>query len=105
MENPEDLIETRLAQDSTGKMSYDDASREVVAEAMTDILEDSKFLQKLAERNKSVFQMLKDKLKEFVSNLKSYFQSLAKNGSREANLLKKEVGDSISYLEEDGCRG
>lgn len=99
MENPEDLIETRLAQDSTGKMSYDDASREVVAEAMTDILEDSQFLQKLAERNKSVFQMLKDKLKEFVSNLKSYFQSLAKNGSREANLLKKEVGDSISYLE------
>lgn len=99
MENPEDLIETRLAQDSTGKMSYDDASREVVAEAMTDILEDSQFLQKLAERNKSVFQMLKDKLKEFVSNLKSYFRSIAKNGSREANLLKKEVGDSISYLE------
>lgn len=99
MENPEDLIETRLAQDSTGKMSYDDASREVVAESMTDILEDSQFLQKLADRNKSVFQILKDKLKEFVSNLKSYFKSLAKNGSREAKQLKKEVGDSISYLE------
>ena len=100
MENPEDLIETVLSKDSTGKMSYDDASREVVAEAMTDILEDSKFLQKLADKHTSVFETLRNKLKEFVSNLKSYFQSLAKNSSREARLLKQEVGDSISYMED-----
>lgn len=100
MENPEDLIETRLSQDSTGKMSYDDASREVVAEAMTDILEDSKFIQKLAEKHTSVFETLRSKLKEFIDNLKSYFKSLARNGSREARLLKQEVGDSISYLED-----
>lgn len=100
MENPEDLIETRLAQDSIGKMSYDDASREVVAEAMTDILEDSKFIQKLAEKHTSVFETLRSKLKEFIDNLKSYFKSLARNGSREARLLKQEVGDSISYLED-----
>ena len=99
MENPEDLIETRMAQDSTGKMSYDDASREVVAEAMTDILEDSQFIQQLAEKHTSVFETLRSKLKEFVENLKSYFKSLAKNGAREAKQLKKEVGDSISYLE------
>ena len=99
MENPEDLIETRLAQDSTGNMTYDQASREVVAEAMTDILEDSQFLQQLAEKHTSVFETLRSKLKEFVENLKSYFKSLAKNGSREAKQLKKEVGDSISYLE------
>lgn len=99
MENPEDLIETVLSQDSTGKMSYDDASREVVAEAMTDILEDSQFIQQLADKHTSVFETLRSKLKEFVDNLKSYFKSLAKNGSREARLLKQEVGDSISYLE------
>jgi N12 class adenine-specific DNA methylase len=99
MENPEDLIETVLSQDSTGKMSYDDASREVVAEAMTDILEDSQFIQQLADKHTSVFETLRSKLKEFVENLKSYFKSLAKNGSREARLLKQEVGDSISYLE------
>lgn len=99
MENPEDLIETRLAQDSTGNMTYDQASREVVAEAMTDILEDSQFLQQLAEKHTSVFETLRSKLKEFVENLKSYFKSLAKNGAREAKQLKKEVGDSISYLE------
>lgn len=100
MENPEDLIETVLSQDSTGKMSYDDASREVVAEAMTDILEDSQFIQQLAGKHRSVFETLRSKLKEFVDNLKSYFKSLAKNGSREARLLKQEVGDSISYLED-----
>lgn len=100
MENPEDLIETVLSQDSTGKMSYDDASREVVAEAMTDILEDSQFIQQLADKHRSVFETLRSKLKEFVDNLKSYFKSLAKNGSREARLLKQEVGDSISYLED-----
>ena len=99
MENPEDLIETRLAQDSTGNMTYDQASREVVAEAMTDILEDSQFLQQLAEKHTSVFETMRSKLKEFVENLKSHFKSLAKNGAREAKQLKKEVGDSISYLE------
>ncbi|MCI5484369.1 MAG: SNF2-related protein [Clostridiales bacterium] len=99
MKKPEDLIETVLSQDSTGKMSYDDASREVVAQAMTDILEDSQFIQQLADKHRSVFETLRSKLKEFVENLKSYFNSLAKNGLREARLLKQEVGDSISYLE------
>lgn len=99
MEKPEDLIETVLSQDSTGKMSYDDASREVVAQAMTDILEDSQFIQQLADKHTSVFETMRSKLKEFVDNLKSYFKSLARNGLREARLLKKEVGDSISYLE------
>ena len=100
MENPAELIETKLSQDSTGKMTYDDASREVVAEGITDILEDSQFLQELAKKHRSVFEILKDKLKEFVDNLKSYFQTLSKNGSREAAQLKKEVGDNISYLDD-----
>lgn len=100
MENPTELIETKLSQDSTGKMTYDDASREVVADGMTDILEDSQFLQELAKNHRSVFEILKEKLKEFVDNLKSYFQTLSKNGSREAAQLKKEVGDNISYLDD-----
>ena len=100
MQNPEDLIEKKLSQDSTGKMSYDDASREVVAEAMTDILEDSNFLQELAQKQPSVLKILKDKITEYVENLKSYFRSLSRNGAPEAKQLKKEVGDSISYLED-----
>lgn len=99
MEDPAALIETKLAKDSTGKMTYDDASREVVSDGMTDILEDSQFLQELANKHKSVFEILKAKLQEFVETLKSYFKTLAQNGSREAKQLKKEVGDNISYLE------
>lgn len=100
MQNPEDLIERKLSQDSTGKMTYDDASREVVAEAMTDILEDSNFLQELAKKQPSVLKILKDKISEYLENLKSYFRSLSRNGAPEAKQLKKEVGDSISYLED-----
>ena len=50
-ENVQNLIEAK--QD---KLSYDMASREVVAEAMTDILPDSKFAQGLAENHKRIFQ-------------------------------------------------
>ena len=55
-------------------MSYDKASREVVAEAMTDILPDSKFIQNLAEKNKNLFDKLLEQLKEFVNTLKAFQQ-------------------------------
>ena len=103
-ENVADLIEAKIAQaglDENGKpMSYNMASREVVAEAMTDMLPDSSFVQELAEKHKNVFETLLDKLKEFVSQLKEYFNSLAHNPSREANALKEEVDGSLRYLED-----
>ena len=103
-ENVADLIETKIAQaglDENGKpMSYNMASREVVAEAMTDMLPDSGFIQELAENHKNVFETLLDKLKEFVSQLKEYFNSLAHNPSREANALKEEVDGTLRYLED-----
>ena len=96
-ENVHDLIERKRAQASN--MTYDMASREVVAEAMTDILPDANFVQELAEKHKNLFQKLLEKLKEFVDNLRDYFNTLAKNPSREANALKEEVGESVKYLE------
>ena len=103
-ENVADLIETKIAQaglDENGKpMSYNMASREVVAEAMTDMLPQSSFVQQLAEKHKSVFETLLAKLKEFVSQLKDYFNSLAKNPSREANALKEEIDGSLRYMED-----
>ena len=103
-ENVADLIEAKIAQtglDENGKpMSYNMASREVVAEAMTDMLPDSNFIQELAEKHRNVFETLLDKLKEFVSQLKEYFNSLAHNPSREANALKEEVDGSLRYLED-----
>ena len=103
-ENVADLIEAKIAQsgvDENGKpMSYNMASREVVAEAMTDMLPQSSFVQQLAEQHKNVFETLLDKLKEFVSQLKDYFNSLAKNPSREANALKEEIDGSLRYMED-----
>ena len=94
-ENVDDLVEAKQA----AGLSYDMASREVVAEAMTDILPDSHFVQNLAEKHKSIFQKLMEKLKEFVEDLRSYFDSLGKNRSREANALKEQVGKTVRYVE------
>ena len=96
-ENVHDLIEDKQARNPG--MSYDKASREVVAEAMTDILPDSNFVQELANNHKNVFQKLLDKLKEFVENLRDYFNSIGHNRSREANALKEQVGETVKYLD------
>ena len=96
-ENVHDLIEEKQAK--TEGMSYDAASREVVAEAMTDILPDANFVQELAEKHKTIFDKLLDKLHEFVADLKKYFASIGHNRSREANALREQVGESVKYVE------
>lgn len=95
-ENVQDLIEAKQAKT---ELSYDMASREVVAEAMTDILPDSKFAQELAENHKSIFQKLLDMLKEFLSDIQAAFNGMGGNRSKEANALKQQVGDAVHYLE------
>ena len=96
-ENVHDLIETKMSLNEG--MTYDEASREVVAEAMTDILPDSHFVETLASKHKSVFEKLLDKLKEFLDNIKAYFKTLGHNRSREANALKEQVGEAVHYVE------
>ena len=95
-ENVNDLIEGKMAE--TG-LSYEAASREVVAEAMTDILPDSSFVQQLAEKHQSIFKKLLEKLKEFVQNLREYFAGIVGNDDIAANALKEQVGDTIKYLD------
>lgn len=96
-ENVQDLIEDKLARNPG--MSYEKASREVVAEAMTDILPDANFVQELAEKHKNIFTKLLEKLKEFVENLREYFNSIGHNRSKEANALKEQVGETVKYLD------
>ena len=98
-EDVHDLIERKQAQDASGKMTYDEASREVVAESMTDILPDTNFVQELAEKHNTIFTKLLEKLSEFVNNLREYFTSMAGNPSREANALKEQAGDTLKYLD------
>ena len=92
-------VEFLISQKQSVGMSYDKASREVVAEAMTDVLPDSNFAQELAENHKGIFNKLLAKLKEFVQNLRDYFNSIGSNRSREANALKEQVGDTVKYLD------
>ena len=96
-ENVHDLIETKMSQNKG--MSYEKASREVVAEAMTDILPDSHFIETLATNHKNIFEKLLAKLKEFLSDLKAYFNTIGHNRSREANALKEQVGEAVHYVE------
>ena len=96
-ENVDELIKAKMEQ-SEG-MSYEEASREVVAEAMTDILPDANFVEELATKHKNIFAKLLEMLKEFVADLKAHFDSLMHNSSREANALKEQIGDSIKYVE------
>lgn len=98
-ENVHDLIEQKQAQDTTREMTYEQASREVVAEAMTDILPDANFVQALAEKHKSIFHKLLEKLHEFAENLRSYFNSIGYNRSKEANALKEQVGETVKYVD------
>lgn len=98
--NVEDLIDLKMAQDSTGKLTYDLASREVVAESMTDILRDSTFVEQLAAKNRTLFDTIRSKIKEFLADIKRYFSSLAGNTSREAKALQKQMGDTVSYLDD-----
>lgn len=96
-ENVHDLIEEKMAQ-NTG-MEYDAASREVVAEAMTDILPDTTFVHTLAEKHQTIFQKLLAQLKEFAADLKKYFSTIGHNRDRGANALKEQVGEAVKYMD------
>ena len=96
-ENVHDLIETKMSMNEG--MTYDKASREVVAEAMTDILPDANFVETLATKHKNIFDKLLDKLKEFLADLKAYFKTIGHNPSREANALKEQVEGAVHYVE------
>ena len=96
-ENVNDLIETKQALNPG--MTYEKASREVVAEAMTDILNDSHFVETLATNHKNIFEKLLEKLKEFLEDIKAYFNTIGHNPSREANALKEQTGEAVHYVE------
>jgi len=99
-ENVDDLIQSKQAEDRSGKMTYEEASREVVAEGMTDILPDANFVTELATNHKNLFEKLLAKLKEFLADLKAYFDAIKGTPStREAKALKGQVGEGVKYLD------
>jgi hypothetical protein len=95
-EDVNDLIEGKQAQDESGKMTYEQASREVVADAMMDILPDSRLVQQLAQEHQSVFKTLLRKLREFSARLRQYYRGIT-TSIPEANMLK-ENGAYLSSI-------
>ena len=81
------------------EISYDEASREVVADAMTDILPDSHFMETLYNRNATLAEKLIGKLKDFIAKVKAYFDGLTTNTKAEAALLKEMRDGGLHYLE------
>jgi len=88
-ENVHDLIEAKQALDDSGNMSYEQASREVVADAMMDILPDSQLVQQLATEHQSIFRQLLKKLREFAARMKQYYREISTKAPREAEALKE----------------
>lgn len=91
----QDKYRQALGQD----ISYDEAGREVVADAMTDILPDSHFMETLYNRNATLAEKLIGKLKDFIAKVKAYFDGLTTNTKAEAALLKEMRDGGLHYLE------
>ena len=100
-ENVDNLIRLKLELDESGKMTYELASREVLAEAMTDVLPDANFVEQLAENHKGIFNKLLDMLREFVADLKAYFDTVQRGRAsvRESKALMEQVDGTVKYLD------
>lgn len=96
--DPQALIDAYM--DKHKEISQEEASREVVAEAMTDILPETNFVQELAEKHKNIFEALREKLKLFIDKIKAYFKSIGYNRSAEAAAVKKEINGVLRYTED-----
>ena len=99
-ENVHDLIQGQQMRDASGKMSYEQASREVVADAMMDILPDSRLVQQLADEHPNVFTTLRRKLREFTARMKQHYSEISRKAPREAEALKANgaYADSIVQM-------
>lgn len=96
--DPEALIDERMSKEK--KPDRESASREVVAEAMTDILPQSSFVETLAQKHRNLFRKLHEKLREFAQRIRDYFGSIGMNTSAEAAILKESVGEGVRYTED-----
>ena len=98
-ESVNDLIESKMSLDGSGKLDYEQASREVIADAMVDILPDSNIVQRLASEHESIYKKLLQKLRDFTARLKQYYKEITTRPGREAQALKEQVGEGTRYMQ------
>lgn len=95
--DPEDLIDAYRMQHP--EATNDEASREVVAEAMTDILPQRQFIQKLAQKEPGLFKKLLERLKAFIKDIKDHFASIGYTASPEVAAVTEDIDGVIRYAE------
>ena len=95
--DPEDLIDAYIMQHP--EATEDEAIREVVAESMTDILPQTQFIQKLAEKKPGLFKKLLKRLKAFIQDIKDHFAHMGSTASAEVAAVKKDIDGVIRYTE------
>lgn len=83
-----------------GDISYDQASKEVVADGLSRLLPQSKFVENLAAEHQNIFQRLMAKLKEFLNDLKEHFGQLGQTNQREIGYLTEDVDGQIQYVQD-----
>ena len=96
---PEEMVPDIMELAMEVKYSCEEASREVVADAMADILPDSHFVENLYQKNQNLFVRVLNKLKEFVKNVREYFAHVNPNTKLEAAVLKENTESGMWYLE------
>lgn len=92
-------VDALIREQQDNGMRYEAASREVVADAMTDVLPDSNFVEMLAKKHSDVFKHFLDKLKEFVAKVKEAFAKMVPNNKAAANAMKENVDGTLRYAQ------
>lgn len=96
--DPDEL--TQAYMDRHEGTTRDAASREVVAEAMTDILPQSRFVEELAQKHEGIFKTLRNKLKNFVKRIKAYFKNIGSSQSAEVAAVTQYMDGALRYAQE-----
>lgn len=96
--NVVDRIDTMMAE-SKDEITREGASREVVAESLSEILPDANFVEDLATKHKTLFRQLLDRLKEFLEDIKSYFAGMRKSNDPGVEALQENRDGVVRYLE------
>lgn len=92
-------VDALIREQQDNGMRYEAASREVVADAMTDVLPDSNFVEMLAKKHSDVFKHFLYKLKDFVAKVKEAFAKMVPNNKAAANAMKENVDGTLRYAQ------
>ena len=86
------LVQSKIRLDSS--LSYEDAVEEVVADACEMVLRDSTLIERLAKTNQSLYEKIRDWLKQFVEDVRKVFEGQEARHT-EAMVMAKHVDELV----------